>query len=334
MIRSTFVIDISITGVLLYTINRIVNKVQKEYNEIMNTDNRDVESTVNAEDSNEKDVEGMEEETSTLEEDVEAIEEGADAICGFFAKAWHFIDKYIYRWVKAFFLWIYRGFKKSKLIVKVIVILLIALIVTGIIRHPKEVAQTPVGEQPPTIVHTVIKPVLSDKKFEIIDSIVVASKENVKLNVYSIDLEQEREFTKTWHDFKWLTKSQKATYFGTAKYTVDLSTLDEHSIFIEDDTNTVIIIVPSPRLDTVSVDFDRTEFTEIEHGALSFGDIKFTPEEENAFQADAKQELTKKAEGEEYIDAAKKSAEKQIKALYEKVLEPLNVNANIVIKIV
>lgn len=122
------------------------------------------------------------------------------------------------------------------------------------------------------------------------------------------------------------SKSQNETIYGVGEYTIDLSQLQQDDIQLNEDNFTVTVTVPYPELntDTVAMDPSKTVIGDTDKGWLSFGDIKLTAEEQQAFEVEARQKLQERLSQQDCYEEAVKFAKLSIHDLLEPVIESVS----------
>ncbi len=177
------------------------------------------------------------------------------------------------------------------------------------------------------------QPLLGNHSAEIIDLVVSETRKENKLIVQETDLVCKDKIDDALFDIDLFKKSQEITFYGTADYTVDLSQLTTSSIQIDDSNNTITINVPHASLNNVTVDFEKTEFSEIERGFLGWGSIKLKPEEQNALEQTMHKTMIKEASKKEHLQQADTFANEALTSLITKILTPYqDYNPTIVIQ--
>ena len=111
------------------------------------------------------------------------------------------------------------------------------------------------------------------------DVILGESAQQKELIVMKQDAEVPATIKKSgFLDFQAFEKSQVVIYHGHAQYTVDLSEITEDDVIIDDDANTITIMIPKPSLEVI-YEPEHTQIYDESRGLLAFGDIEFTAEE-------------------------------------------------------
>lgn len=159
---------------------------------------------------------------------------------------------------------------------------------------------------------------------EINEVILGEARRQMKLIVLEYEVCAEQVWNDSWGEWGIFKKTKSIKTYGVGTYTVDLSALDAESISIDGEKLTVKITVPDVELDSVTVDFDKTEFEDTERGLLRFGDIKLTAEQSNEVNSACTEAMREKLNESSAMLAAKEAASEQIKNLFDKVLTEID----------
>lgn len=126
------------------------------------------------------------------------------------------------------------------------------------------------------------------------------------------EVHTQTKLDKSWSIFK---KVQDVEFYGTAIYSVDLSTIDKSSIYIDKANKAIVINLRSPSIKTISIDQTKTVFKNTENGLFRFGDLKLSATESNFVFANAKAAISEKLEDPSYLEQAKKNTSDAIQSL-------------------
>ena len=146
-----------------------------------------------------------------------------------------------------------------------------------------------------------------------------------KLEVYSREVSDAVTLTQAGlFKIKAFSKYQLITYNGKAVYTVDLSGLTADDITLDEETKVVTMKVPEPQLEPINIPSENIQFGEIEKGALAFGNIKLTPEQQAEVETEAKNRMLEKLEAENVAGEAKIAAEHSIWEIFQPMISNLS----------
>lgn len=119
------------------------------------------------------------------------------------------------------------------------------------------------------------------------DAVLGQAKETADLVVFEQEIMRVRQISKEGlGKLKIFSKSQYINYAGTGLFSVDLSRMSSQYITVSDSAKSVTVVIPKAELKTVTLDYDRIQYSDTINGMLSFGSLKLTIEESNAFNAE------------------------------------------------
>ena len=103
----------------------------------------------------------------------------------------------------------------------------------------------------------------------------------------TLEIEMEHMVT-TDNEARWgvFRISQDITFYATGTFSTDLSLLTGEDIIIDDRRERVIVFLPRPQVEAITIDPDRTVFQDPEGRLLRFRDITVTHEEQNTIQTE------------------------------------------------
>ena len=144
------------------------------------------------------------------------------------------------------------------------------------------------------------------------ETILGEAEEHQELIVLEQPVEVHTTITKAGlGDLKIFSKTKDVVYPGTGVFTVDLSTIDSDHIQVDQDNMTVTIYINKATLQYITLDNDNVVFEDTERGALSFGDIKMTVEQQNELEKSVKEEMKENLETDEVLALANEAAIKK-----------------------
>ncbi len=121
-------------------------------------------------------------------------------------------------------------------------------------------------------------------------------------------------------DWEILKKNQKVTYAGTGYFSVDLSSLTEQSLVVNDQNRSVTIRIPHPSLKSIDINPNDIIIDEIKKGLLAWGSIKMTVEDYNTIEKELRARLEEKFNNAYNQKKADEQALNMVKAVYEPVV--------------
>lgn len=146
--------------------------------------------------------------------------------------------------------------------------------------------------------------------------------EESELAVYSVETTETLDLKQMGIlDWSILNKTQTLKYRGSGTFYVDLSSLGERNIRLDNDRRAVIIEIPHTKLAPVEIDPEKFEAGETQKGLLAFGDLKFTPQEYNNLEREVRSRIRLAVHTEENFKKADENAVTEMKKLYEPVVK-------------
>lgn len=158
---------------------------------------------------------------------------------------------------------------------------------------------------------TEFQPVIMEK-FNEESELVVSTVETTEV----VDLKQMGIF-----DWSVLNKTQTLKYKGSGTFYVDLNSLGEKNIRLDNDRNVVIIEIPHTRMAPVEIDPGKFEAGEAYKGLLAFGELKFTPQEYNDLEKEVRSRIQEAVYTESNLKKADEAAIAEMKKIYEPVVK-------------
>lgn len=155
------------------------------------------------------------------------------------------------------------------------------------------------------------QPVIMEK-FNEESELVVCSVETTE----SLDLKQMGIF-----DWNVLNKTQSLKYKGIGTFYVDLSSLGEKNIRLDNDRKAVVIEIPHTKMAPVEIDPEKFEAGETQKGLLAFGELKFTPQEYNNLEREVRSRIEKAVHTDGNFKKADENAVAEMKKIYEPVVK-------------
>ena len=178
--------------------------------------------------------------------------------------------------------------------------------------------------RPETPVHTVsteqAETILNSVSVDYADVVVGESRRTGELIVYEQDLSVTQTITSSLLNIDLFRRSMDVTSYGTAIYTIDLSSVKAEDVSYQEETASLSVAVPHAALKTVDVHAGQTEFSDIDRGILGWGDIRLTPEQENLLQQELYRELAAEAQSSANLIKADNSGEDAVRTLFRTVL--------------
>lgn len=149
--------------------------------------------------------------------------------------------------------------------------------------------------------------------------------EESELVVYSVEAAESLDLKKIGlFDWSILNKTQSLTYKGTAGFYVDLSSIGENNIRLDNEQKTVIIEIPHTKPAPIEIDPGQFEAGETEKGFLAFGDLKFTAQEYNDLEKEVQNRIYQAVYTESNFEEADNRAVAEMKKIYEPLVKTID----------
>lgn len=167
-------------------------------------------------------------------------------------------------------------------------------------------------------------PVIIEKFLEESELVVLTAETS-----QTIDLKQMGIF-----DWEVLNKTQTLTFKATGNFYIDLAMLGENSVRVENETKQVVIYIPYAKMAPAEIDPDKFEASEVQKGLFAMGDLKFTPQEYNTLEKEAKDRINKALNTEENLKKADKRAQEEVEKLFNPVVQAVDADYQVRIEFV
>ncbi|MHC1682032.1 MAG: DUF4230 domain-containing protein [Clostridiaceae bacterium] len=142
-----------------------------------------------------------------------------------------------------------------------------------------------------------------------------------KVIVTEVTLKEKITVDNSYGSLAIFKKVQSIYFIGKAAYTVDLSRIEKSDITLDNDNNTLSVVLPSPTVldDNIYIDEKQTSYEEVKKGLLRFGEIKFTSSEYSNLLTYIKEKMKEKLQEEEYTEKAKENTSSFINNLFSNI---------------
>lgn len=160
----------------------------------------------------------------------------------------------------------------------------------------------------------------TSKKFITKDAVVNKIQQKQKLITTEVEIKSKTTIDNSWGDISIFKKLQNISFTGKGVYVVDLSLLKSNNVSIDSNNNIVIVKIPKPKVELVTIDENKTVYETPEKGLLRFGDIKLTPEEHEIMVENVKKTMTEKMNESEYSDKALTNSKRSMETLIKSIL--------------
>lgn len=119
-------------------------------------------------------------------------------------------------------------------------------------------------------------------------------------------------------------KSKTIRSKGTGYYAIDLSTLTENSIRVDDSEKNVVVTVPHAILYVLDYDVTASTFEDAQGGILALGELKLTMEQQNEIQKSIDAAMHEVLETEEMFAFADEKGALMVYELFQPLVAALS----------
>jgi hypothetical protein len=171
------------------------------------------------------------------------------------------------------------------------------------------------------------------KKFVTKETLVNQIQQKQELIPLEIELTEKVTIDYSWGDMDAFKMFQSIYFSGKGIYAIDLSKLYVQNILVDNDKNTISLILPKPFVKTVSIDEQKTIYETPQKGILRFGEIKMTPAEFQIMMSTAKAKMMDKLNSSDIFRQAVDSAEVSVTKLVRNIItNEVDDNYNIIVQ--
>ena len=132
-------------------------------------------------------------------------------------------------------------------------------------------------------------------------------------------------------DISALKRSQTVTYTGTGYFIVNLNTLTEKDIRVDDKNKTVTIQIEHAKLKDIVIDPDKVEIGSVKKGLLALGKLEITVNDYNEIEQELKDRMEATFNTGDNLQEADDNALKMVKEIYEPVIHAVDSSYELVI---
>ena len=146
--------------------------------------------------------------------------------------------------------------------------------------------------------------VMGNTSADISNAILGEARQKQELVVWEQDVEVDSEISQALANLAIFEKTKRVHSFGTGVFTVDMSSVDEAAIDVDEQKRVVTISIPHTQLQYITKDLEKTEFEDTQHAVLGFGDVKLTQEQQNLLEQSIEDAMRTELESEQcFADA-------------------------------
>lgn len=155
-------------------------------------------------------------------------------------------------------------------------------------------------------------------------AILGESREKQMYVVLEQDVTVETRVTQSLLNLSVFEKSKTIRSKGTGYYAIDLSTLTENSIRVDDSEKNVVVTVPHAILYVLDYDVTASTFEDTQGGILALGELKLTMEQQNEIQKSIDAAMHEVLETEEMFAFADEKGALMVYELFQPLVAALS----------
>lgn len=155
-------------------------------------------------------------------------------------------------------------------------------------------------------------------------AILGESREKQMYVVLEQDVTVETRVTQSLLNLSVFEKSKTIRSKGTGYYAIDLSTLTENSIRVDDSEKNVVVTVPHAILYVLDYDVTASTFEDAQGGILALGELKLTMEQQNEIQKSIDAAMHEVLETEEMFAFADEKGALMVYELFQPLVAALS----------
>ena len=214
------------------------------------------------------------------------------------------------------------GFRQFKWVLRGI--LFLAVIILVLFRLPRIKALFPTSVNlsvPDSLSGMLPDETMGYNKIDFSNAVLGESREKSDFVVLEQDVTVTSRVSQALANLALFEKSQIIRSYGTGVYSVDLSTLTEQDVAVDESLTTVTISIPHAALTYITVDLEKTEYEETEKALFAFGEIKLTSEQTNILEQSIDDAMRVQLTSDEMLQKADAHAISQTQKLFEPVIQ-------------
>ena len=169
---------------------------------------------------------------------------------------------------------------------------------------------------------TISKTEDGSKKFISKETLVSSIKQKQKLITTEVQLKESITIDNSWGTLAIFKKMQDINFVGTGLYDIDLSTLNSKNVTIKN--NEIILTLPKPSIEAITLDPNKTTYNETDKGLLRFGDIKLSTEDEELLRKTVQDKMKDKMIEKQYYNTAINNSKESMISLIRSIVSSTN----------
>ena len=214
--------------------------------------------------------------------------------------------------------------RRVKWILRIAAVLIVVLAVLFLIPRVRELLTPNVSISVPESLSDLLPDEeMGYNRIDFSNAILGESREKSDFVVLEQDVSVTTRVSQALANLALFEKYQIIRSYGTGVYTVDLSTLGEDDVTVDETLQVVTVSIPHAKLMYVTVDIESTEYEETEKALFAFGEIKLTNEQLNLLEQSVDEAMRIQLESEEMMEKADVHAVSQVQSLFEPIVQSL-----------
>lgn len=214
------------------------------------------------------------------------------------------------------------GFRQFKWVLHGILFLAAIILVLFLLPRIKALFPTSVNLSVPDSLSGMLPDeTMGYNKIDFSNAVLGESREKSDFVVLEQDVTVTSRVSQALANLALFEKSQIIRSYGTGVYSVDLSTLTEQDVAVDESLTTVTISIPHAALAYITVDLEKTEYEETEKALFAFGEIKLTSEQTNILEQSIDDAMRVQLTSDEMLQKADAHAISQTQQLFEPVIQ-------------
>lgn len=157
-------------------------------------------------------------------------------------------------------------------------------------------------------------------KIKVLDVLVESVTGKSELVTMQSELVQQMQMDQSFTEWDIFKKTQDIVFYGTCKYSTDLSSFSTEDVTFTQDGKIIEIAVPAPVISSLEINENETYIKSTDNGLLRFGEIKLTAFDDNEIRKTVKDRMLAEAENEKNMELARVETRKAVGELFNEFL--------------
>ncbi len=157
-------------------------------------------------------------------------------------------------------------------------------------------------------------------KFDFSEAILGESRTKSNFVVLEQDVTVSMRVSQALANLALFEKSQVIRSYGTGAYSVDLSKIAADQIYMDTESQQIIVFIPHAELSYITVDVEKTEYEDTKKAIFAFGEIKLTNEQLGLLEQSIQDAMYEELSSVEMLNQADAQALTQVQALFDPIV--------------